>query len=63
MAISCQQFPELEFSPETWLLTCLFHDLGTIDKHTHGGFMSFEFYGGMLAQERTQGAQLPRSAG
>jgi cyanamide hydratase len=49
MAIASQQFPEWEFTPETWLLTCLFHDIGAIDKHTHGTFMSFEFYGGILA--------------
>lgn len=49
MAIASQQFPEWKFSAETWLLTCLFHDIGTIDKHTNGTFMSFEFYGGILA--------------
>ncbi|XPS68965.1 Cyanamide hydratase [Ascochyta lentis] len=49
LAIAGQQFPEWQFSTETWLLTCLFHDIGTIDKHTHGTFMSFEFYGGFLA--------------
>lgn len=51
MAIASQQFPDWQFSSETWLLTCLFHDIGTIDKHTHGTFMSFEFYGGYLALE------------
>jgi cyanamide hydratase len=49
MAIAAQQFPHWQFSTETWLLTCLFHDIGTIDKHTHGTFMSFEFYGAYLA--------------
>jgi len=49
MAIAKQQFPDWKFSTETWLLTCLFHDIGTIDKHTHGTFMSFEFYGGIIA--------------
>ncbi|KIX07863.1 uncharacterized protein Z518_02517 [Rhinocladiella mackenziei CBS 650.93] len=47
MAISSKQFPERRFSPETWLLTCRFHDIGTMDKHDT--FMSFEFYGGILA--------------
>ncbi|KAG9605931.1 putative cyanamide hydratase, partial [Aureobasidium melanogenum] len=51
MAIANQQFPNWKFSPETWLLTCLFHDIGTADKHTHGTFMSFEFYGGYLAMD------------
>jgi cyanamide hydratase len=49
MAIATQQFPSWEFSTETWLLTCLFHDIGTIDKYTYDTFMSFEFYGGYLA--------------
>jgi len=49
MAIAKQQFPDWKFSTETWLLTCLFHDIGTADKHTHGTLMSFEFYGGFLA--------------
>ncbi|THZ65373.1 cyanamide hydratase [Aureobasidium pullulans] len=52
MAIATQQFPSWEFSPETWLLTCLFHDIGTVDKHTHGTLMSFEFYGGYLAMDQ-----------
>jgi cyanamide hydratase len=52
MAITSQQFPKWKFSPETWLLTCLFHDIGTIDKHTHGTLMSFEFYGGILALQK-----------
>lgn len=51
MAIASQQFPQWQFSPETWLLTCLFHDIGTVDKHTHGTFMSFEFYGAILARD------------
>jgi cyanamide hydratase len=49
MAMATQQFPEWEFTSETWLLTCFFHDIGTVDKHTHGTLMSFEFFGGMLA--------------
>jgi cyanamide hydratase len=49
MAMKLQQFPSWEFTTETWLLTCLFHDIGTIDKHTHGTLMSFEFQGGILA--------------
>jgi cyanamide hydratase len=49
MAIATQQFPTWKFGTETWLLTCLFHDIGTADKHTHGTLMSFEFYGAYLA--------------
>lgn len=49
MAIAAQQFPAWHFSPETWLLTCLFHDIGTLDKYTHGTLMSFEFYGALVA--------------
>jgi cyanamide hydratase len=40
--MATQQFPEWEFTSETWLLTCFFHDIGTVDKHTHGTLMSFE---------------------
>ncbi|KAI5243979.1 cyanamide hydratase [Aureobasidium subglaciale] len=52
MAIARQQFPSWEFNADTWLLTCFFHDIGTADKHTHGTFMSFEFYGGYLAMDQ-----------
>lgn len=60
MAIASQQFPEWKFSPETWLLTCLVHDIGTIDKHTHGTFMSFEFFGGYLALDQLKQFDCPR---
>jgi cyanamide hydratase len=49
MAMRTQQFTEWEFTIKTWLLTCLFHDIGTVDKHTHGTLMSFEFFGSILA--------------
>ncbi|KAI4852896.1 cyanamide hydratase [Aureobasidium sp. EXF-8845] len=61
MAIATQQFPHWKFSTETWLLTCLFHDIGTIDKHTHGTFMSFEFYGAYLALSTLRTLDSPRS--
>ncbi|RDW62476.1 hypothetical protein BP6252_11909 [Coleophoma cylindrospora] len=54
MAMRTQQFPEWEFTAETWLLTCLFHDIGTVDKHTHGTLLSFEFFGGYLALDVIQ---------
>jgi len=59
MAIAKQQFPEWEFSTETWLLTCFFHDIGTIDKHTHGTLLSFEFFGGILALNVLQEHKAP----
>ncbi|KAB8276380.1 hypothetical protein BDV30DRAFT_235831 [Aspergillus minisclerotigenes] len=49
LAIARQHFPEWKFSDETWLLTCLFHDIGTIDKYTQDVFMSFDIYGGIVA--------------
>jgi cyanamide hydratase len=61
MAIATQQFPDWKFSTETWLLTCLFHDTGTIDKHTHGTFMSFEFYGAYLALYTLRTLHSPQS--
>ncbi|KAI4743697.1 cyanamide hydratase [Aureobasidium sp. EXF-12298] len=61
MAIATQQFPTWKFSTETWLLTCLFHDIGTADKHTHGTLMSFEFYGGFLAMSKLKDLDSPPS--
>ncbi|KAL8962143.1 MAG: hypothetical protein Q9193_001410 [Seirophora villosa] len=48
-AIQTQQFPDWRFTDETYLLTCLLHDIGTADRYISGTRMSFEFYGGMLA--------------
>ncbi|KAL8983677.1 MAG: hypothetical protein Q9205_002155 [Flavoplaca limonia] len=48
-AIHSQQFPEWQFTDETYLLACLLHDLGTTDKNISGTMMSFEYYGGILA--------------
>lgn len=41
----------LPVSDETYLLTCLLHDIGTTDKNLSATLMSFEFYGGYLALE------------
>ena len=41
----------LPVSDETYLLTCLLHDIGTTDKNLSATSMSFEFYGGYLALE------------
>jgi len=62
LAIARQQFPQWDglFSAETWLLVCLFHDIGTIDKHTHGTLMSFEFFGGFLALRELEGMGAPQ---
>ncbi|KAH7085957.1 putative cyanamide hydratase [Paraphoma chrysanthemicola] len=59
IAIAHQQFPTWTFSTETWLLTCLFHDIGTIDAHTHGTFLSFEFFGAILALDVLKGYNCP----
>lgn len=48
-AIARQYFPEWKFSDETWLLTCLFHDIGTMDRVIREMFMSFDLYGGWIA--------------
>ena len=39
----------LHVSAETYLLTCLLHDIGTTNKNLTATLMSFEFYGGYLA--------------
>ena len=48
-AILKQQFPDWQLDDETFLLTCLLHDIGTTEKNISATLMSFEFYGGMLA--------------
>lgn len=48
LAIARQYFPDWKFSDETWLLICLFHDIGTMDKVTREVFMSFDLYGGWI---------------
>ncbi|KAH0287048.1 cyanamide hydratase [Aureobasidium namibiae CBS 147.97] len=59
IAIATQQFPTWKFSHETWLLCCLFHDIGTCDKHTRGTFLSFEFHGGFLALHKLKNFNAP----
>lgn len=46
-----QQFPDWEFTDETFFLACLLHDIGTTDKNMSATLMSFEFYGGLLARD------------
>ncbi|KAI9819862.1 MAG: hypothetical protein M1827_006431 [Pycnora praestabilis] len=48
-AIVREQFPAWHISNETYLLTCLLHDIGTTDKNLEATLMSFEFYGGLIA--------------
>ncbi|KAK4551813.1 hypothetical protein LTR86_010899 [Recurvomyces mirabilis] len=48
-AIVMHHFPEWKFSPETYLLTCLLHDIGTTDKNITSTNLSFEFHGGILS--------------
>ncbi|KAF7586989.1 hypothetical protein BBP40_007881 [Aspergillus hancockii] len=63
LAIARQHFPEWKFSDETWLLTSLFHDIGTIDKYTQDVFMSFDIYGGLVALNvlKEKGAPAPQA--
>ncbi|KAL0944332.1 cyanamide hydratase [Colletotrichum truncatum] len=51
MAITTQQFPEraAAFSPVTWALTCLLHDIGTAEENLTATRMSFDIYGGIKA--------------
>ncbi|KAH7068924.1 hypothetical protein BKA63DRAFT_422007 [Paraphoma chrysanthemicola] len=58
-AIVQTHFPHLKPLLETYYLTCLLHDLGTTEEHTHGTRMSFEYYGAFKALDflRESGAQ------
>ena len=59
MAMLTSQFPHWLadgwLSPETWLLTCLFHDIGTTHANLRGTHMSFDFWGGIEAVRALQG--------
>ncbi|KAI5224718.1 hypothetical protein AUEXF2481DRAFT_827 [Aureobasidium subglaciale EXF-2481] len=48
-AITMQHFPEWHYSPETYLLASLLHDIGTTDTNMAATNLSFEFQGGMQA--------------
>ncbi|KAK5014481.1 hypothetical protein LTR60_003338 [Cryomyces antarcticus] len=48
-AITTQHFPTWTYSPETYLLTCLLHDIGTSAANLRATYQSFEFYGAQLA--------------
>ena len=48
-AIAMQHFPEWRYSPETYLLASLLHDIGTTDQNMQNTRLSFEFQGGFQA--------------
>ncbi|KAG9691761.1 cyanamide hydratase, partial [Aureobasidium melanogenum] len=48
-AIAMQHFPEWRYSPETYLLASLLHDIGTTDTNMSSTQLSFEFQGGIKA--------------
>lgn len=49
MQMHLQGTHALPVSDETYLLTCLLHDIGTTDKNLTATLLSFEYYGGYLA--------------
>lgn len=48
-AITIQHFPSWRYSPETWFLACMFHDIGTTEHNMNRTRLSFEFQGGFEA--------------
>ena len=50
-AIKEQHFPSWAFTAETYLLSCLLHDIGTTDENLNATMMSFEWYGAFLARD------------
>ena len=48
-AILHTQFPDWHVNPETYLLACLLHDIGTSPENLTSTLLSFEFRGGVLA--------------
>ncbi|KAI5367749.1 Putative HD/PDEase domain, cyanamide hydratase [Septoria linicola] len=65
-AIITQHFPswiETARDPflETWALTCLFHDIGTIQENRHSTHLSFEFQGGFIALQQLQSFGAPQA--
>lgn len=56
-----QHFPSWRYSPETYLLTCLLHDIGTTDHNITHTQMSFEFLGGYTALDLLKQHNAPQS--
>ncbi|KAH8926762.1 cyanamide hydratase [Atractiella rhizophila] len=50
-AIAEVHFPEWKWDPETFYLSCLFHDLGCTPDNLKATKMSFEFFGAFLARQ------------
>ena len=48
-AITSQHYPEWRYSPETYLLTALLHDIGTVKANQESTQLSFEFQGGYIS--------------
>lgn len=46
-----KHFPEWQYDPEAYYLSCLFHDIGTADRYLSTTNMSFEFKGAIVARE------------
>lgn len=44
-----QHFPDWRYSPETYLLTALLHDIGTTEHNQASTQLSFEFQGGIIS--------------
>jgi len=65
MAIVTDQFPhwlrDNWISPESWMLTCLFHDIGTTHDNLRNTHMSFDFWGGIEALNSLRGLGAPTS--
>jgi len=60
-AITTQHFPEWRYSPETYLLTALLHDIGTTDHNISSTQLSFEFFGGVLSLDLLKQLNAPQS--
>ncbi|KAI9698840.1 MAG: hypothetical protein M1820_007347 [Bogoriella megaspora] len=48
-AIALHHFPNFSFTPETYLLLCLLHDIGTTQKNISSTHLSFEFHGALIS--------------
>ncbi|KAI9691779.1 MAG: hypothetical protein M1822_007851 [Bathelium mastoideum] len=60
-AIATQHFPHFHYTPETYLILCLLHDIGATTQNLHATHMSFEFSGAMLAHALLLSLAAPRA--
>jgi len=51
VALAKTQFPEWDFDPESYYISCLFHDIGCTPKNLEATKLSFEWFGGMLTHD------------